>query len=160
MDKFKKIIIGCINNNKIYQKMLYDKFSPKLYAIIIRYLCGDETYSNDILQYSFIKIFKNIKTINKYDENSIFGWMKKICIDSSIINISLNPEINNNNNNNNGILNILNELPYENRILFNLYAIDGYSHDEISEMLNIDIEYSKCQYDIAKNILMQKINTL
>ena len=172
MDKFEYIINGCINNDKRYQKLLYDKFSSRLYAICIRYL-NDDFFSNDILQDSFIKIFKNIKNIkNNKDEKSVFCWMKTIVINTALSHLSSNKikcdDINqykfesnmhiNNSYDLDFLFKTLNSLSNGYRTVFNLYAIDGYSHKEISEILGISVSCSKSQYSRAKVILREKLN--
>jgi RNA polymerase sigma-70 factor (ECF subfamily) len=125
--------------------------------------------AKDILQEAFIKIFKNIKKLRK--EESLLGWMKRITIYTAINtyraekahNQTESIELANNHStdyihaidhlNKEYILELIQQLPNGYRTVFNLYAIDGYKHREIAELLNISENTSKTQLKMAREQL-------
>ena len=173
------IIHGCIKNDKKAQKALFDKYAPTLLGICMRY-AHNRTEAEDVLQQSLVKIYFKI---NQYSKKGSFeGWMKHIVTNTAItyyhqnlkyyknIDIDNINEIDSNeytiNNYNHykfseeKILAIINELPDGYRIIFNLYAIEGYKHKEIAEMLNIEVSTSKSQYSRARKIIQKKLTDI
>ena len=131
--------------------------------------------AEDILQESFIKVFKNIKSFRR--QSSLHYWVKTIVVNTALNHLRnklyLFPmvdvetvEVNNESCPTlsqygvSEILELLAELPSGCRIIFNLYAIEGYKHHEIAEMLNIREGTSKSQYFRAKKLLQEKLNVL
>ena len=175
MHNIDEIVEGCKNNNRKAQKLLYDKYAPILMGICIRYaLSTDE--AQDVLQEGFFKI---LKQINQFQNKGSFeGWMKRIMVNTAITNYRKNlkhynqydiddvhSDINstsmfNSDFTHDELLKIIHELPKGYREIFNLYAIDGYKHKEIAEMLNIDIATSKSQYSRAKKALRVKMEEI
>lgn len=169
-----QIIAGCKKNDRIAQKALYEKYSRLLFGICLRY-CTDSASAEDLLQDGFIKVFSSIHGFE--GKGSFEGWLKRIFInlalenirkDKKIIqltddiqnfsdaqdltddeNIGMIPE--------NELLNMIQELPKGYAAVFNLYAIEEYSHKEISELLNINESTSRSQYVRARQILQQKV---
>lgn len=133
--------------------------------------------AEDILQDSYIKIFQNIDSYNL--EFSFEGWIKKIVQNTAINNYRKNIKFNSHislenddgvleNNeladvfeqfNTNELLKLINELPEGYRLAINMFCIDGYSHQEIAEMLGISIGTSKSQVHKAKQFLKNIIAT-
>ncbi len=167
-----QLIIKCKKGNARAQKLLYDKFGGKLMGICYRY-AGDTDEAKDILQEGFIKIFENL---NKYKGVGSFeGWMKRIVVNTALDNIRKNKKLKLNEDIDDldyklvsnsyieekmaadDLLNILSKLPIGYRTIFNLYAIEGFSHKEIAEKLSISVSTSKSQYSRAKSILREKI---
>ena len=129
--------------------------------------------AQDILQDGFIKI---LKQINQFENKGSFeGWIKRIMVNTAITNYRKNlkhynqfdiDDIHNDVNSvsmfnsdftHEELLNLIRELPKGYRVIFNLYAIEGYKHKEIAEMLDIDITTSKSQYSRAKKALRKKM---
>lgn len=160
------------DRNSQYQ--LYELYVDAMYNVSIR-MVGIKEDAEDILQDSFVEAFKNLK---KFRYESTFGsWLKRIVINKSINHLKLKKiaitnlqqhehyltediripveaiEINK-------IKNGIKELPNGYRQIINLYLIEGYDHNEISEILEITISTSKSQYHRAKKKLIQIINTL
>lgn len=166
------IINGCLQNDRAYQKILYDMFNKKMYAICLRYTKNRDE-ANDVLQDSFIKVFNNIHNFST--ENSLEGWIKKIVINTSITNYNKNIKSNNvcldsvdesnikqhglndSDFNLDELLSVLNSLPDKSKLVFNLYAIDGYKHKEIAEILGIDVSTSKSQYSRVRKTIQKKL---
>ncbi len=155
------------------QKQLYDKYAPMLYGLALRY-AGSEEEAQDILQEAFVKIFKYIKTFEQ--RGSFEGWLKKILINTAIEHFHKREkhrfqsditEINETNIETyeikdpdftmEEILKAVQSLPEGYRTVFNLYAIEGYKHKEIAEMLGIDVSTSKSQYHRARKLLQKKL---
>lgn len=164
----KDLIEMCLEGNQMAYKTLYEKYGPVLMAIAYRYSV-DEFSAEDILQESFIKIFNSLGSFNK--EGSFEGWMKRI-----VINTSLNAykkrknkqeifELENWNDDNYSsedviesmsaqeILDVIADLPDGYKMIFNLYVIEGFSHNEIGEMLGTNAVNSRSQLAKAKRKL-------
>ncbi len=165
------IIRGCLQNNPSMQKMLYDKYAAKLYGIALRY-AHEQEEAKDILQDGFVKIFQNL---SKYKGTGAFeGWLRRIIVNTAIEHYRKKNntyEIQDTHEESvtdrdisaldkmaaADILNMVKALPNGYRTVFNLFAIEGYSHKEIAEMLNISEGTSKSQYARAKGLLQEKI---
>lgn len=163
------IIKGCIKNERQSQKMLYEHFAGKMLAVCMRY-AKDRAEAEDMLQEGFLKVFQSIG--NFKNEGSFEGWVRRIMVynainhfkhrsrkfkedldvqdydapfqDDIIAKISAKE-----------ILALVQHLPEGYRVIFNLYAVEGYTHKEISEKLGIAIGTSKSQYSRAKLHLQQ-----
>ncbi len=171
-----QIIEGCANQEKKAQQMLYDKYSRFLLGVCLRY-ASDKAEAEDILQDSFLKIFFSIKDYS--GTGSFAGWMRKIAVNTAITHYHKNlkyryhVEIDEYVSVETGTSSfeesfftseelyiVLNELPAGYRMIFNLYAVEGYKHKEIGEMLGIDTNTSKSQYSRAKAVLRTKLEKL
>lgn len=139
-----------------------------MYNICLSYI-GDRELAQDILQEGFIKVFTNIK--NFVQTGSLEGWIRKTIVNTSIDYFRkksklhkyiVNDSIADAEDIQDDVLDKLSteeilrrvaELPDGARIIFNLYALEGYSHKEIADKLNISIGTSKSQLSRAKNLL-------
>lgn len=171
-----QIIKGCAKHNRKAQQLLYDRYSPFLLGVCLRY-AADRAEAEDILQDSFLKVFFNIR---KYSGTGSFtGWLRKIAVNTAITHYHKNlkfryyVEIDEFVSTETGeqgfeeeqftadeLHKVLNELPAGYRIVFNLYAVEGYKHKEIAKMLRIDTNTSKSQYSRAKAALREKLDKL
>ena len=168
-----QIIKGCQRGKKKSQYALVKQYSPVLMTLCRRY-APDEATAKDMLQESFIRIFANI---NKYRPIGSFeGWMKTITtrcalqwlnkhnLRQDLLNVeasdetSLEPEVYEKINAEDIIL-LIRELPMGFRTVFNLHVIEGYSHKEIAEMLEIEESTSRSQLGRARKLLQKKINS-
>lgn len=159
-----QIIKYCKAGNSRGFKELVDRYAPKLYGICLRYM-GDEFEAKDVLQESFIKIFKNI---SKYEQTGSFeGWMSKIAVNSSLMALRKNKnhiaylepiqetidaydtEIEDKLNEND-IVEMIKKLPNHYRTIFNLAIIEGYKHSEIASLLNITESTSRTKLTRAR----------
>lgn len=171
-----EIIEGCARHDRRAQQMLYDRYSRLLFGVCMRY-ASDRAEAEDILQESFLKIYFSIKEYS--GTGSFTGWMRKIVVNTAITHYHRNlkhkhyVEIEEYVSVETGVssfeedfftsdelFKVLNELPPGYRMVFNLYAIEGYKHKEIAEMLGIDINTSKSQYSRAKAALREKLEVL
>lgn len=165
-----QIVKGCIEKNAIAQKNLYEKFARKMMGVCLRY-CDSSEEAEDVVQNGFISIFENIESFK--GTGSLEGWVRKIMVNTALTNIRKNKKLKQNieldsvefmipsNSHSESLeakdlLKIIQTLPIGFKTVFNLYAIEGYSHKEIGEMLNISEGTSKSQYSRAKAHL-QKI---
>jgi RNA polymerase sigma-70 factor (ECF subfamily) len=171
-----QIIEGCARHDRKSQKALYDKHSRFLLGICLRY-AADKAEAEDILQESFLKIFFNIKDYS--GTGSFIGWLRKVAVNTAITHYHKNLkfryhlEIEEYVSIETGVSSfeddfftadelykVMNELPPGYRMVFNLYAVEGYKHKEIAEMLGIDTNTSKSQYSRAKAALRDKLEEL
>lgn len=171
-----EIIEGCIRHERRAQQMLYDKYSRLLLGVCMRY-ATDRAEAEDILQESFLKIYFSIRDYT--GTGSFTGWIRKIAVNTAITHYHKNLkhkyhiDIEEYVSSETGVssfeedlftsdelFKVLNELPPGYRMVFNLYAVEGYKHKEISEMLGIDINTSKSQYSRAKAAIREKLEIL
>lgn len=170
MEPQEGIIEGCLRKDRKSQYVLYQQFSPMLYGLCLRYLRDEETAA-DMLQECFIKIFDKI---NDYrGEGSFEGWMRKLAVNTllneikrqqhtqifdtlsedldTITSVSHQPD----RLTQEELIAVIHKLPSGYRTVFNLYEIEGYSHQEIAEILGISESTSKTQLRNAKIRLQQ-----
>lgn len=172
VDKLNKIIYGCQECDPRAQKELYVLFKTKMFGICLRY-AGDYNDAQDILHDGFLKVFEKVNQF-KF-KGSFEGWIRKIIVNTALERfrtkyqvISINDnfkEVDRKGKDNisadisvKEILKFVQELSPRYRMVFNLYAIEGYSHKEISEMLNISEGTSKSNLSRARAVLQNKIN--
>jgi RNA polymerase sigma-70 factor, ECF subfamily len=180
--EIKEIITGCIKGDKKYQEILYKTFYGKMMAICLRYTT-DKDEAKDILQEGFLKAFLNL---SKFDYSGSFeGWLRRIFVNTSIDYyrkiktlhkvIDYNAEVEGLNEvtdsaetldayksiDTKDILDAVQKLTPVYRAVFNMYAIDGFNHQQIAEELNISVGTSKSNYFKAKQnlqkLLMKKL---
>ncbi len=169
-----ELIEGCLSQDKKAQRMLYSKYASTMFGICLRY-CKRRAEAEDILQEAFVKIFTNMKTYRS--EGSFEGWLKRIvvntalnyyksqlkhCFDEPIeenqkIQLATEP-MQGSDISAEELLKLINSLADGYRIVFNLYAVEGYSHKEIASILNISENTSKSQLSRARAILQEKVN--
>lgn len=175
MSEIKKIIKGCLAGNRRDQELLYRRHAAKLYAVCLQY-SGNDDEARDILQEGFIKIFENLPHYKH--EGSFDGWIRRITVNTAlekfrgkynlyrVDDIDLIPEPDAEPDTEdyagleaNDLLQIIRELPPKYRMVFNLYAIEGYSHKEISKMANISEGTSKSNLSRARVILQRRVGS-
>ena len=161
------LIKGCIDGNRRMQEALYNRFSPRMYAVCLRY-AGNAEEAEDILQEGFIKIFKKLDTFRS--EGSFEGWIRRIFVNTAIEHFRrkryLQTVSEKEENTIEGkdisvldklaakdILALIKELSPGYRTVFNMYVVEGYTHKEIADMLGISEGTSKSQLSRAKVIL-------
>lgn len=166
------LIKGCISGDRRMQELLYKKFSPKMYAICLRY-AGNADDAQDLLQDGFIKVYKNLEKFRH--EGSFEGWMRRVFVNTSIEHFRRKVNLNSITENEEkgiedstwnvldslaekDIIQLIQELSNGYRTVFNLYVVEGYSHKEIGDMLGISEGTSKSQLARAKMILQKKVN--
>ncbi len=171
MVNLEQIVANCQKFDKKAQRLLYDEYAPLMLGICTRY-AKDRQEAEDILQDGFLKIFSKIDQYNGV--GSFEGWMKRIMVNTSITNYRKNlkryyqEEIedykeyqhtseNNSDFTKDELLNAIRTLPKGYQMVFNLFAIEGYKHKEIAEMLNIEETTSKSQFSRARKLLQTRL---
>ncbi len=173
MESFQALVKGCLNGDAKSQKHLYDLYAPKMMSICSRYANNDAEAAY-ILQDGFVKVFMNLKQLENPEQ--IERWIKGIMVNTALDSIRkkkphLGKEVEMYENYDKGadeditgqisaeeIIQLIQTLPEGYRMIFNMYAIEGYSHPEIAEKLGITAGTSKSQYARAKKLLQEKTN--
>lgn len=166
-----ELIKGCLRRDANAQRQLYDTFSSKMYSICYRYV-KDSMEAEDILVTSFMKVFDKINQFKS--EGSFEGWIRRIVVNEALTYLRRNrsmyleteleqadrePDYNmlGDHLEAEDLMNMIKELPTGYRIVFNLYAIDGYSHKEIADQLGISENTSKSQLSRARTYLQKML---
>jgi RNA polymerase sigma factor (sigma-70 family) len=157
--------------DKNAQREFYQKYSGKLLGICSRYL-DDRMHAEDVMIEGIMKVFEKI---NQFTFSGSFeGWVKRIVVNEALMALRSKKNIiddiedfhhigyENTSYSDfevNDLMKIINDLPVGYRTVFNLYAIEGYSHAEIAEKLDISEGTSKSQLSRARSILQEKLTT-
>ena len=172
MELPRNIVERCKKGDGKAQKLLYHFYSPAMYGVCLRYFPNADM-AKDILQEGFVKVFDSIRSFRF--EGSLEGWIRKIMVNTALeyhrksksdkevdINeaISLQNSEEGINSDYQYLLALVGELPNQYRLVFNLYAVEGYSHAEIGNMLGICESTSKSNYSRAKSILREKLEKI
>ncbi len=169
--KEEDLIIGCVREDRNCQKELYKRFAGKMMVVCLRY-ANNRMEAEDMLQDGFIKIFDNIGKFKM--EGSLEGWVRRIMVNTAINKIRANKvrfeEISDVSENfqdhdknvidrmsEQDILDLINKMPQGYKYVFNMYAIEGFSHKEIADSLGIEEASSRSQYAKAKKYLQYQI---
>ena len=164
-----ELIKGCIQRKRDAQKRLYDTYAPAMYPLCCRYM-KNATEAEDVLVMAFTKI---LDKIDQYKgQGSFEGWVRRIVINEALAHlrsqrqmfvvteleeaevtetVSMNDHLHEED-----LLEMVRQLPAGYRSVFNMYAIDGYSHKEIAEQLGISENTSKSQLSRAR-VFLQKL---
>lgn len=165
------LIQGCLAGDRKMQETLYHRFSPKMYAVCLRYSNSADD-ARDLLQEGFIKVFKNLAKFR--GDGSFEGWVRRIFVNTSIehfrraTTMQSVTETHENtfedkewsafdNLAEKDIFNMIRELSPGYKQVFNMYVVEGYSHKEIGDMLGISEGTSKSQLARAKMILQKMV---
>ena len=175
-EEVKQLIEGCKRRKPAAQRALYARFSGQLFATAIRYTNGRQD-AEDVLQDSFVKIFKHIDSYRK--DFSFEGWMRRIVVNTAITQYRRNlkhthhqdiddvhatprdlenehdPEFTADE-----LESAIAQLPLGYRTVFCMYVIEGYKHQEIADQLGIDVNTSKSQLSRARKYLQRVLATL
>jgi RNA polymerase sigma factor (sigma-70 family) len=171
-----EILKGCIKKDPRAQKLLYDKYCRGLMGVSMRFT-GNRDEAEDVLQEGFVKIFMNIE--NYKAKSSLIAWMRRIIINTAITMYHRNLKHRHHYDvddfrektvadtawdgaeyTHEELITIIKDLPAGYRMVFNLYAIEGYKHKEIAKKMEIDINTSKSQYSRAKKHIQGKLEEL
>lgn len=163
------MIEGCKKAERSAQRQLYEKYSSKMYGVCLRYVRAD-VEAEDVLMKGFMKVFTNI---DKYTgAGSLEGWIRKIIVNEALEYLRRNkklflhteveaadyePDIHllDHSLETEDLLKMIQKLAPGYQAVFNLYAIEGYSHKEIAQMLEISENTSKSQLSRARQLLQQ-----
>ena len=167
-----KLLNQIISKNKKAQQEFYFKYSAQMFRLAYRYV-NNEQDAGSIVNIGFFKIFNNINKFTYRNEISFIAWMKKIIINETLTflrqkiayydlpenqsNLLITENIPENNLLLEDYYNLIRKLPQDLRIVFNLFAIEGFSHREIAEQLNIKESSSRVYLTRARKILRQNL---
>jgi len=166
------LVQECLKGKSRAQKALFDKFAPKMLAVCYRYM-KDKEESEDALQISMVKVFQKLDAFKQ--EGALEGWIRRIVVntyldqsrrgqkfafDYRVDDVSYKVEIKEevlSNIHAADLLTLIGSMPPGYRMVFNLFAIEGYSHQEIAQQLQISENTSKTQYLRARAYLKNRI---
>lgn len=168
-----ELIRGCLQKNAYCQKEIFNRFAGRMLGVCNRY-ARSSADAEDILQDAFIKVFDKIYQFKS--EGSFEGWIRRIVVNTALKKYSLRRyekevagyEVSDRDESmieppayghltEKDLLVLINNLPDGYRLIFNLYVIEGYQHDEIAAMLNIQPGTSRSQLVKARNMLQKQI---
>lgn len=164
-----QLIEGCVKGDRVAQKKLYEKYAGKMMGVCLRYADSQDD-ATDILQDGFIKVFDKLSS---YEQKGSFeGWIRRIVVNTALDHLRKNKHMRFSvdideaeyltpSSNDDGfsrlatedLLKILQKIPSGYRAVFNMYVIEGYSHKEIADELDISVNTSKSQFSRAKAFL-------
>lgn len=162
------LLKGCLNNDPVAQRELYNKYSAKMLAVCYRYAHNRED-AEDMLQEGFIKVFLQIHTFE--NRGAFEGWIRRIIVHTCINILKKNKKFNESVDiihansiqvredsvssivQAKQVVECIRMLPIGYRTVLNLYAVEGFSHREIAQMLDVEDSTSRSQYTRAKNML-------
>lgn len=168
----KNLIELAVENNRHAQQQIYTRFSPKMLSVCRQYI-KDIHQAEDVMITAFMKVFVNLK--NFESKGSFEGWIRRIMVNESISFIRAQKKVSfledeyykedgfNNIESNlsvEDIQSLIDRLPEGYKMIFNLYAIEGYKHKEIAEMLGINEGTSKSQLSHARKMLQELVNKM
>ena len=171
MLEYNEIIEACVKGDRHAQRSLYEIFSKKMFVVCLRYTKSQQE-AEDILQDSFIKVFKNLKGYR--GDSRLDYWIKRIVVNTALNSqrkkLYMYPMVDIEDVKNDfdlnktlgafgleELLNMIKELPTGCQAVFNMFAIEGFSHKEIAEMLEVSEGTSKSQFSRARKLLKEKI---
>jgi RNA polymerase sigma-70 factor (ECF subfamily) len=166
-----QLIKDCVDGKANAQAQLYHMFSTKMYGVCLRY-ARDASEAEDNLQDGFITVFGNLKSFR--NEGSLEGWIRRIMINVSlekirkqhvmypVEDVSVYDSVNFSDDiiakiSADHLIRLIQELPPRYRMVFNLYVIEGYSHQEIAEEMSITEGTSKSNLARARDIMKRKV---
>jgi len=169
----KQLIEGCVRGEMQSQKKMYEQYAPAMMSVCMRYVCNRET-ARDLLQDGFIKLFAKIHSYS--GKGSFNGWMRKIFVTTilehfrrkDVLRYSVDIDKVDYQSDDDEVshfdsfteadlLKLIATLPNGYRTVFNMYAIEKFSHSEIAKELKISENTSRTQYMKAKKLLRKML---
>jgi RNA polymerase sigma-70 factor (ECF subfamily) len=168
-----RLIKACGQNNKVAQKELYELYQERMFRLCYRYL-GNVQDAEDAVVEGFLKIFEHIRNFEYRTESSFLNWMKTIMINESLMFLRKSKRISYFESDLvieqenefdiaielDEIFKVMEQMPDGYRTVFNLFVIEGFSHNEIAEKLEISVQTSKSQLSRSKKFLEKRIKDL
>lgn len=168
------MIRRCIKGHPSAQKQLYERYQSSLFGLCLRY-ARSEAEALDFLQEGFIKIFRDLHHFR--GDGPLEAWMRRIVVNTAISKLrrknwikeehynweaipAEEPESDPDGLDAEQLIELIQQLPNGFRTVFNLYAIEGYSHQEIAQILDIAESTSRSQYQRARKLLQERIRAL
>jgi RNA polymerase sigma factor (sigma-70 family) len=170
----RELIEGCLKKNAKSQRRLFDQYAGKMMTVCRRYAC-DQAEAEDMLQESFIKVFTNIGQFRF--QGSLEGWIRRIVVHTALRTLQkkkirfteIDEDLDNTQSVNadglaglsvEELLKLIGNLPDGYRLVFNLYVLEGYDHNEIAGMLEISPTTSRSQLSKARKLLQTQVENL
>lgn len=167
-----ELIMGCLEGSRRHQKALYDRYAPYMMGVCMRYAsCVAE--AEDLLQDGFVTVYRKL---GSYEGRGELGaWMRRIFLNTALMNFRKTKHLQQqlelaavgqtadagedpfSTVSAAELMQLLQSLPAGARMVFNLYAVEGFEHHEIAEQLGISIGTSKSQYSRARTLLKEKL---
>ncbi|MFN8344438.1 MAG: sigma-70 family RNA polymerase sigma factor [Spirosomataceae bacterium] len=171
MYRWQKVVEMCKENNRFAQNRLYEAFSGRMFRLCMRYVRQREE-AEEIVMNGFLKFFRGLSEFDYRDDTGLEGWLKRIMVNEALMHLrrqkalpvftdtdeaevpdsvylpdgAVNAET---------IYAAILELPTGYRTVFNLYVVEGYTHEEIAKQLNVSVGTSKSQLSKARALLQQ-----
>ncbi len=155
------------------QHQIYKRLSTPMMGVCVRYMKSQED-AEDVLLEGFYKVFQNLNKFTYENDKAFFGWVKRIMVNEALMKLRKNKEIQLLAINEDldkqvdvsplsqlqtdDLLKLIRSIPMGYRTVFNLYEVEGYSHQEISEKLGISVGTSKSQLFKAKKLLREMLD--
>ncbi len=174
LEEERQLIDSCLQHDRHAQERLYRTFANKMFSVCL-YYSEDRDEACDFLQEGFIQVFRSLDKF-KFD-GSLEGWIRKIVVRKALDEIrrkkryfevvddmvhsnteEIEPDVYDNPISAKEVIRLVNELPKKCALVLKLYAIEGYSHAEISEILEISVGTSKSQLNRARSLLKKSFN--
>ena len=168
-----ELIRACIAGERSAQNQLYDQFKAKMYGLCLRYAKTQEE-AEDMLLEGFFKVFNDLHQFRQ--EGSLEGWIRRVMVHNAISHLRKNrkkemievgmEKLSSQNGENpavlektdaESIIRLIRELPIGYQTIFNLFAVEGYSHKEIAAMMQIAESTSRSQYVRARQMLQKML---
>ncbi|NJB70817.1 RNA polymerase sigma-70 factor (ECF subfamily) [Saonia flava] len=166
----KRLISKAVANDREAQQLIYERYAPKMLSVCRQYV-KDVQFAEDVMVNGFVKVFKHLESFKH--EGSFEGWIRRVMIRESIsflrkkqfvvfdnelyeneahenVSISSSMDVEH-------IQKLIDELPEGYKMVFVMYAVEGYKHNEIAEMLKISEGTSKSQLYKARKMLQEKL---
>jgi RNA polymerase sigma-70 factor (ECF subfamily) len=170
MDEY-QLLKDCLAGKRHAQKLLYEKYARKMFGVCIRY-ASDQSMAEDFMQEGFIRVFANLKSFKS--QGSLEGWVRRIMINTALemlrkkdilkntVELDLVSQVDEPDEsievvNHEELLKIIKSMPPGFRTIFNLHAVEGFTHKEIGQMIGVSEGTSKSQYSRARAWIIKKI---
>ena len=171
--KINRVIEGCVRGESWAQKMMYESYAPEMMSVCLRYVCNRET-ARDLMHDGFVKLFAKVHHYSGV--GSFNGWMRRIFVTTDLEHLRRNDVLRYSVDvetmdvqvedvdispfehlSNNDLMDCIARLPDRYRAVFNLHAIEGYSHAEIATGLGISETTSRSNYNRARQLLQKMV---
>ena len=170
-----KLIESCREGDRAAQKVLYERLAPRMFPVCIRYI-GDREAAEDVLQDGFVTLFTRLDSYK--GEGSFEGWARKIFVTTALMELRRKDALKMSDELDmvrgmksetvsqlqsigyKDLMNLITQLPPGFRTVFNLYAVEGFTHKDIGEMLGISETTSRTQLSRARAWLQNKIKEI
>jgi RNA polymerase sigma factor (sigma-70 family) len=167
-----ELVHGCLDGSRRHQKALYDRYAPYMMGVCMRYAASEEE-AEDLLQEGFVTVFRKLGSFEGRGE--LGGWMRKVFLNTALMNFRKTKHLQQQQELESvrhpadegedpfakvaaaDLMHMLQSLPAGARVIFNLYAVEGFEHHEIAAQLGVSVGTSKSQYSRARALLREKI---